>query len=100
MSLAPFADVEALINRGVSAMLPNAVATVAGGEPFGVIFDRTPVEPLGLMASYAPKASFELARAPGLVQTSVLHIDGAAYTVVSDVQPDSSGWVTLELREA
>lgn len=95
----PFAALERRVNAAVERCLANAEATLNGGEPFPVLFDRAGVEELG-MASYAPRVSFDLSRAPGVVQTSVLLIDGTAYTVVSDVQPDSSGWVTLELREA
>ena len=35
-STAPFAQVDALINQGVSQLLANATASWQGGKPFGV----------------------------------------------------------------
>lgn len=37
-STAPFAQVDALINQGVSQLLANATASWQGGKPFGVVF--------------------------------------------------------------
>ncbi|RYF82072.1 MAG: hypothetical protein EOO29_08390 [Comamonadaceae bacterium] len=95
--LAPFAAVEALINRGFEAMLTNAVATFAGGEPFSVAFDTRPVSFEGMVEAVGPAASFALAKAPGLALDSVLQINGQPYVVVGGLTPDASGWVTVQL---
>lgn len=96
---ARFATLEARLNRAVGRHLPNAEAVFNGGEPFGVLFDRLPVETLEAVASYVPRVSFDMALAPGLKHQSVLIIDGERFKVVSGVEPDHSGWVTLDLRE-
>jgi hypothetical protein len=98
-NLAPFAAVGALINQGVSRHLANALCVFNSGEPFGVIFDRAPKDALGIVGGYAPTCSFSLSNAPGLEQGGQLQIDGVAYEVVEPVEPDASGWVTLQLRE-
>lgn len=90
--------VEQSINAAAIAMLANATAIYQGGTPFGVIFDRAPQESLDLIGGYAPTCGLEVASAPGIEQDSVLHIDGVAYSVAGPVEPDSSGWATLQLR--
>lgn len=97
-ALNPFAVVEDRLNATVQRRLANAVAVWHGGEPFGVIFDRRPHEALDV-AMYAPNCSLPLACAPGLEQDGVLMIDGQAWTVIEPVVADSSGWVTVQLRE-
>lgn len=94
----PFARIQARVNEAVSRRLSNAIAVFDGGEPFRVIFDREQHESLDSIGGYATTCSLYLASAPGLEQDSVLHIDGVAYTVTSPIEPDSSGWVTLQLR--
>jgi hypothetical protein len=95
-SLAPFADVQALINQGCSDMLSNAIATYKGGEPFGVEFDSGKAElyPGDDTVADLPEftVSLNLGKAPGLAQGSKLTINGKVYTVAGGVQPDSSGW--------
>ncbi|MEG2468990.1 MAG: hypothetical protein RSB86_16570 [Comamonas sp.] len=98
-NLAPFAAVGALINQGVSQHLANALCTFNSSQPFGVIFDRVPRDALGIVSGYAPSCSFCVVNAPGLGQGGCLQIDGVAYEVVEPVEPDASGWVTLQLRE-
>lgn len=94
----PFARIEARINETVSRRLSNAMAVFNGGEPFRLIFDRAAHESLDSIGGYAPSCSLYLASAPGLEQGSVMHIDGVEYLVAGPVEPDSSGWVTLQLR--
>ena len=96
--LAPFADRASRVRSAQVRHCANAVASHAGGEPFGVIFRQVPHESLGVIGGVEPSCSFELACAPGLEQDDVLHINGTAYAVASPVEPDSSGWVTLQLR--
>ena len=94
----PFARIEARVNEVVSRRLSNAIAVFNGGEPFRVIFDREQHEALDSIGVYVSTCSLCLASAPGLEQDSVLRIDGVAYTVASPIEPDSSGWATLQLR--
>jgi hypothetical protein len=99
-ALNPFANVERLINQGAETLLANAVARLRDGTPFGVIFDRNPADPLGLVESAGLVAGFELRHAPDLRQDDVLEIDGQRYQVVGGLEPDSSGWVEVQLRDA
>ncbi|MNT79665.1 hypothetical protein D3C72_2190230 [compost metagenome] len=64
-----------------------------------MIFERAPRDALGIVSGYAPTCSFCVVNAPGLEQGGRLHIDGVAYEVVEPIEPDASGWVTLQLRE-
>lgn len=98
LMLAPFADRAARVRGAQIRHCANAVASYAGGDSFGVIFRRTPHDSLNVIGGSASTCSLELASAPGLDQDSVLHIDGVAYAVANPIEPDSSGWVTLQLR--
>lgn len=98
-ALAPFAQVEALVNTGVQSVLANAVATWQGGQPFGVIFAQGQRESFGEVATGAITCSLPLSSAPGLAQGGELVIDGVAYEVAAPVQPDASGWAALQLRK-
>lgn len=97
MTIAPFAALESRLNSAVERRLANATATHQGGEPFGVLFDRTPADPFGTGAAdvAAFSASFCLANAPGLGEGGELVIDGTAYIAAAGPQPDAGGWVTL-----
>lgn len=97
MLLAP--DRHARINGAVTRAHANATAVYNGGAPFGVLFDRAPADLLGV-ATYAPECAFDIAHTPGLAQGSVLVIDGAAFAVAGNPEPDGSGWVRVQLREA
>lgn len=99
-SSTPFTSIEAAINREVGRALANAEARLDGGEPFAVIFDRELVNPLGLVEASSPAASFDLAMAPGLRRGSRLYIAGSRFEVCGGLEPDISGWVTVQLREA
>ncbi|WP_027730880.1 hypothetical protein ABL850_14765 [Variovorax paradoxus] len=97
----PFAALEDRVNAAVEARLSNALASFNGGEAFGVVFDRLPVQLIdGYAESAGPEASFDIARAPGLAHGSVLVIDGVGYSVTGGLEPDRSGWVTVQLRKA
>lgn len=98
--LNPFAEIEALVNAGIETTLANAVATCNGAPAFGVLFDRIASEPLGLVESAGPRASFDLRHAPGLAYDSLLVIGGKDWRVTGGLEPDASGWVTVSLREA
>lgn len=95
---APFAALEARINRAVGRRLPNAEAAHQGGEPFGVIFDTNAVRWEEGVESVGPEAAFDLSQAPGLKSGHELTINGAVYKVTGGLSPDSSGWVTVQLR--
>lgn len=88
-----------MVNTAVEGTLANAVATFDGGEPFGVVFARGVEVSLGLVEGCSVKAGFDLRRAPGLKRDGVLVIDGTPYRAVAGVEPDSSGWVNVQLRE-
>ncbi|MDR2325493.1 MAG: hypothetical protein LBE51_08860 [Acidovorax sp.] len=98
-ALAPFAQVEALVNTGVQSVLANAVATWQGCEPFGVIFARGQHEAFGEVATGAIVCSLPLVCVPGLAQGDELVVDGVPYEVAAPVQPDASGWAALQLRK-
>lgn len=100
MSIAPFSRSEQRVNRAVQARLSNAMCCVDGGMPFPVLFEREPKDVLGVFAGHAPSISFALQSAPAVSQRSQIEIQGAAmYEVTEPVEPDASGWVTLQLRE-
>lgn len=97
-SLAPFADIEALINQGVEQHLANATATFNGGEPFAVLFDRVASDPFGNAIDTARTVvAFSISRAPGIETGSEISIGGVLHTVASQVQPDASGWLQLDV---
>lgn len=97
MTLAPFADREARLNRAVEVHLSNASAVYQGGEPFGVTLDRAGAEPFGAGAVDAASitCSYCVANTPGIAQGSELTIGGVVHVVAGPVQPDAGGWVTL-----
>ncbi len=91
-------DRHARINGAVVRAHANATATHNGGAPFGVLFDRNPTEPFGGAASAAELVcAFDLASATGLVEGGVLVINGVAHVVASSVEPDASGWVSVNV---
>ena len=79
-------------------MLSNALASVDGGEPFPVLFEREGVQPFGeAVDALGFTASFERRHALGIARGSVMLIDGVSYTVDGPVAADASGWVTVTL---
>jgi len=96
MTLAPFADIDALINLGCAATLSNAVALYQGGQPFGVIFERTPADPFsGAVDASARTCGFDAALAPGIAEGHELVISGTVFRVSGGTEPDETGWVQL-----
>ncbi|KQO23491.1 hypothetical protein [Acidovorax sp. Leaf78] len=99
MTLAPFADRAARLNRAVEAHLSNATATFEGGQPFGVQLEKGQTDGFGGAGGVVdgPEITVSLnvaAHAPGLAEGGQLVIDGVVYTVGVGVQPDSSGWAS------
>lgn len=103
MPLAPFANLEARVNRAVEGRLSNATAVYNGGEPFGVLLDREQTDAFGGggMVVDAPSlaVSFDTAHTPGLAEGSELVVNGVPYRIAQGVQPDASGWVTVAVFE-
>lgn len=98
---AAFAALEQRVNAAVTARIGNALAIFEGGDEFPVVFDRAVASPLeGIVESAGPQAGFELAYTPGLEYQDTLTIDGVPYVVVGGLEPDSSGWVAVQLRLA
>lgn len=96
MSLAPFATLEARVNNAVQARLANAVAVHLGGDPFGVLLDRTSADPFGgAVDTAAITVAYCIANTHGIKEGSELVIDGVAHIVTGPVQPDAGGWVVL-----
>lgn len=103
MTLAPFTDRAARLNRAVEAHLSNATATFEGGEPFGVTLTRASdrADPFAPAIDAAElTVSYCVANTPGVCQGRVLVIDGQAHKVAGQVQPDAGGWVTLAVFPA
>ncbi len=101
MTLAPFAALEARVNRAVQSRLANATATYQGSMPFGVLFERTAADPFsGAVDAAEMTVAYCVANTPGIQEGSELVIDGAAYTVTGQVQPDVGGWVVLSVYPA
>lgn len=98
MSLTPFAALEARVNSAVQRRLANATATYQGGEPFGVLFDRTASEPFGQAVDVAAlEVGYCMVNTPGVREGSELVINGVVHVVTGPVQPDAGGWVSLSV---
>lgn len=98
--LSPFAALDQIVNNETTRHLADAVASLDDGEPFGVVLIRGLEMSLNIVEGCSLMAGFDLRRAPGLKQGKVLVVDGTRYRVVGGLQPDSSGWVDVQLREA
>ena len=96
-TLAPFA---ALIQRGNAAVmqaLPNAVARVGGGEPFGVVFGNAYGSAFaGDVDATDPVCTAPADKVGDLQRLSAISIDGKDYAVQS-AEPDGDGFVVLRL---
>ena len=98
MTLAPFADIDALINQGCAATLANGRASYKGGLPFNVIFERAPADSFdGTVNASARTCAFEAALAPGIAEGHELQINGMVFLVSSGAEPDETGWVELRV---
>lgn len=96
MLLAP--DRQARINGAVERAHANAIATYQGGEPFGVLFDRTASDPYGQAVDVAAlSVGYCVVNTPGVHEGSELTIDGVVHVVTGQVQPDAGGWVNLSV---
>ena len=99
-STAPFAQVDALINQGVSQLLANAMASWQGGKPFGVVFNRTPLEGFLADAATAERhtVAMPVADAPGIAEGSTgLLVGGQPCQVTGPVVQDASGWAVFPI---
>lgn len=99
-STAPFAQVDALINQGISQTLANATASWQGGQSFGVIFNRAPVEGFLGDAITAERQTVAMcvANAPGIAEGSTgLLIGGQPCQITGPVVADASGWATFPI---
>lgn len=94
-----FANLESRTASVGMRMLANASATVGGGEPFGVIFDRRPSESLGIVGGYGPRVHCLVADVAGIAEGDPLDIDGSGY-VVAEVDAPDAGIVSLRLEAA
>lgn len=96
-----FARLQQRVNRAVQTRLSDAMCSVDGGPAFAALFDRQPKDALDIYGGYAPTLSFALANAPAVGQGSAVVVEGVgSFEVVQPVEPDATGWVTLQLREA
>jgi hypothetical protein len=94
----PFAQAVADLDAEVGSMLPNATATYQGGEPFGVIFDRSASDPFGPAVDVAAiSVAYCVANTPGVREGSELVVGGVVHKVTGPVQPDAGGWVVLQV---
>lgn len=100
MTLNPFAHLEARVNASVQRCLSNATATWQGGQPFGVIFDRSQLE--GFMGDavtgVSRTVSLCVANTPGIAEGSTaLVVSGQPCEVTGPVVADASGWATFPI---
>lgn len=104
MSATPFASVDALITEGMESLLTDSTATYQGGQPFGVVMERGQTDAFGgggvVVDAPEVTCSFHIRHALGLAEGSELVINGVRHRVGRGVQPDSSGWVTVEVFAA
>ena len=99
-SLAPFAAAEARLNAAVQRRLSNAMASWQGGQAFGVIFERSPLEGfLGdAVTTDSKTVSMCVANAPGIAEGSTaLVLSGQPCEVTGPVVADASGWATFPI---
>ena len=98
-AVAPFAALEARVNRSVADRLSNVFVTysLAGAAYiFGALLNQSGDDPFdGAVDATARSLTFDSVNTPALAKGSELVIDGITYVVSSGVQPDASGWVNL-----
>ena len=98
--MTPFSDRMARLRSAVVQHLSSETARCEGGEPFGVRFTRGARDAVDIVGGYSASCSLRIGDAPGLHQGSVLDIGGRLWVVASPVEPDETGWVTVQLQEA
>ena len=92
MSLAPFAAIEARVNRVVFERLSNAIAAADGGQQFGVLFERPYADPFGpgVVDAEQFQCTAPLASVQGLHQGHALTVGGVRYRI-ERIEPDGTG---------
>ncbi|MDF3821976.1 hypothetical protein P3G55_18875 [Leptospira sp. 96542] len=102
-TLAPFAEIEAMVNHDCLAALANAVANINGGEDEAVIFDDAyatgEVGELG-MESTAPAVSLQTASVPASPRGKAVVVQGKGSYTIAKHLPDGTGWSVLLLELA
>lgn len=93
---APFAALEASVNRATVAHLANAEAEIGGQAVLG-IFDNDYLDPLGMEAS-APSFLAQAADLTGVVHGTAVTIGGVIYTA-RNLRPDGTGLTRVVLQE-
>lgn len=94
-------DRQQRVRASMQARHANVLCAVDGGSAFAAIFRRKPKESLDIYSGNAPALSFALDCAPSVGQGSVVVVQSVGrFEVTQPVEPDATGWVTLELREA
>lgn len=79
----------------------NVLCSVDGGQAFAAIYRHKPKDALDIYGGYAPTLGFALACAPAVGQGSMVHVQGQGhFEVAQPIEPDATGWVLLQLREA
>ncbi len=95
---APFAALEARVNRAVFARLSNATATLAGLPVSGIFDNAYQLDELtGGVAGSAPVFVLASSDVPANVAGLSLIVNGSTYKVVEPM-PDGTGMTTLRLR--
>lgn len=99
---APFAARESRLNSAVERHLTNAEVVFNAGAPFGAVFGREAANPFGGESVDAAEHTlgFIASRAPALAEGDEVLVNGVVYRVTGDVQPDESGWLTVNVYPA
>lgn len=94
-------DRQQRVRASAQARHANVLCSVDGGTQFAAIFRRKPKESLDIYSGNAPTLSFAMECAPAVGLGCVVVIEQVGrFEVAQPVEPDASGWVSLELREA
>lgn len=96
---APFAAREARLNSAVERHLSNVEVVFPGVPAFGAVLRRMPANPFGGEAVDVAEMElgFIAARAPGLAEGDELLVGGVLHRVAGDVQPDETGWLSVNV---
>lgn len=95
------ADRQHRVRTSAQASHANVLCSVDGAPQFAAIFRSKPKEALDIYSGSAPTLSFALVCAPAVGQGSVVVVEGVGrFEVAHPVEPDATGWLTLQLRDA
>jgi len=94
---APFAALEARVNRVARARMANATAVIAGVEVEG-IYDEHFISPSGI-ESFDPVFQVEASAVMGIRHGDPVAVRGGNFTV-AELQPDGAGWLVVRLEKA